>query len=135
MTPLRQTNDKRSATLVCLLVFLLVTGATADLVQGNDNDVDAINWAYQEALDDGFYFGTQENAQIYDLPLSYTFRSLENDDWGFELKFSITIGLYNIHSQEEEIDVSLLAIVPSIEFQFPVRNNWILMPVGHLRIG
>ena len=116
-------------------MFLLVTGATADLVQGNDDDGDAINWAYQEALDDGFYFGTQENAQIYDLPLSYTFRSLENDDWGLKLKFPITIGLYNIHSQEEEIDANLLALVPGIEFQFRVRNNWILMPVGHIGLG
>jgi hypothetical protein len=135
MTSLRQTNDKGSVTLVCLLLLLWVTGVTVDLAQGNDNDGDAINWAYQEALDDGFYFGSQENAQIYDLPLSYTFRSIENDDWGLELKFPITIGLYNIHSQKEEIDVNLLAVVPGIEFQFPVRNSWILMPVGHLGLG
>jgi hypothetical protein len=121
--------------LVYLLVLLWVTVVTVDLVEGKDNDGDAINWAYQEALDDGFYFGTQENAQVYDLPLSYTFRSLENEDWGLELKFPITIGIYNIESEKEDIDINLLAVVPGIEFQFPVRNNWILMPVGHLGLG
>ena len=121
--------------LICLLVLLWVTAVTVDLVEGKDNDGDAINWAYQESLDDGFYFGTQENAQVYDLPLSYAFRSLENDDWGLELKFPITIGLYNIESEKEDVDINLLAVVPGIEFQFPVRNNWILMPVGHLGLG
>jgi len=131
----RLLRKNRFGTLVCLLVLLWATGVSVDLVEGNDNDGDLINWAYQEALDDGVYFSAEENAQIYDLPFSYTLRSIKNDDWGLDLKFPITIGIYNIDSQKEEIDVNLLAVMPGIEFQIPIHNSWTLMPVGHFGLG
>jgi hypothetical protein len=99
------------------------------------DDVENINWAYQETLPDGLYFGTHENAQIFDLPLSFTLRHHKEKPWGVKLKVPITVGVYNLESEDARLDLNVLAFVPGLEFQIPVRDNWLLMPLGNFGIG
>ncbi len=105
------------------------------LAHGNEDDGDAINWAYQVTIMDGLNYSTQENAQIYDLPFSHTLRPIEKNPWGIRLKFPVTIGLYNIDSTEGAVDVNVLAVVPGVEFQYPLRDNWMLMPLFSFGFG
>lgn len=103
--------------------------------QSNNSERDTINWVYQSSIGGGVSIGTQENASIYKLPFSYRLRRLREYGWGLKLKFPLTVGLYNIEIEDRDIDLDVLAIFPGVEFQLPIRSNWILMPFLNFGIG
>lgn len=115
--------------------IFIMANIVAGIAHANDNDSNAINWAFQVGLGDGFSIGTQENANVYKLPFSYTTRHLRDYEWGLKLKFPLTVGVYNIETADKDIDLDVLAIVPGIELQIPVRDNWILIPLLNFGLG
>ncbi|MEN8780391.1 MAG: hypothetical protein ABF292_04710 [Desulfobacterales bacterium] len=94
-----------------------------------DHDSDRFNYGFLEQYRDGFYIGTNENASVYQLPLSFTVRNLRDYDWGLKLRFPVDIGIFNIDSGDGDIDFDLLSLSLGMELQFPVRDFWIVMPL------
>ncbi len=114
--------------------FILFTFFLYSINAGADEN-NQINWAYQVGVGDGISTGTQENANIYKLPFSYTIENFNDYDWQLKLNFPLTIGLYNIETEEQNIDLDFLAIIPGIELKIPLRDNWILMPLVNFGLG
>jgi hypothetical protein len=82
--------------------ILIMANIVAGIAHANDNDSNAINWAFQTSLGDGFSIGTQENANVYKLPFSYTTKHLRDYEWGLKLKFPLTVGVYNIETADKD---------------------------------
>jgi hypothetical protein len=123
-------NRNRSWYFYFILFVCFLNSINAGADENNQ-----INWAYQVGVGDGLSTGTQENANIYKLPFSYTIENFNDYDWQLKLNFPLTIGLYNIENEEQNIDLDFLAIVPGIELQIPLQDNWILMPLVNFGLG
>lgn len=119
--------------LYCL--FILLPGFLCVINSSASENTSQINWAYQAGMGDGISTGTQENANIYKLPFSYTFTDFNDRKWQLKLNFPLTIGLYSINTEEQSSDIDVLAITPGIEFQIPITDNWIIMPLMNIGIG
>jgi hypothetical protein len=109
------------------LNFFLVTNIFGTSL-ADETDSLSLNWAYQSGIGDGLFIATPENAHIYNLPFSYTFRNVDNQNWALEIKFPLTVGIYNIEASRREIDLDIMAVQPGVELQIPLRENWLLMP-------
>jgi hypothetical protein len=69
--------------------------------------------------------------------MSYTLRPVEDNNWGVKLKFPVTVGFFDFKARDiidpgPPDDVATISVLPGIEFQFPVHDNWFLMPFGDL---
>ena len=115
--------------------LLLLSLGTGTIVQADTDDADAINFAFQHALGDGFFFGSRENVEVFKIPVKHTVRRPEEKGWGLELKFPLTVGLYNLEVDDEDIDADLMAIVPGVELEFPVLDNWTVKPYADFGVG
>lgn len=114
--------------------FILFTFLLFAINAGADEN-NQINWAYQAGAGDGVSTGTDENANIYKLPFSYTIDDVTDHGWQLKFNFPLTIGIYNIKAEDENIDLDFLAIIPGIELHIPLRDNWILMPLTNLGLA
>jgi len=126
---IRKKIKQITGTVITLVVVVFSLYGYAKAAHAEDNDSDRFNYGFLEQYRDGFYIGTNENANIYQLPLSFTVRNLRDYDWGLKLKFPVDIGIFNIDSTNGDIDFDLLSLSLGLEFQFPVRDFWIVMPL------
>lgn len=115
---------------ICTSILALPTNGNA-----NETSSDSLNWAFQNSSGSGFSFNAQENAKIYKFPLSYKLRNPNEVDWLVKFNFPLTIGIYNIEVEDQDIDLNVLAVVPGIELHIPLRENWILIPQVNLGLG
>ena len=98
---------------------------------------DLANYAFAAHLGTGIYRASGRTVQIYSLPISYTLRPVEDNNWGVKLKFPVTVGFFDFKARDiidsgPPDDVATISVLPGVEFQFPVRDNWFLMPFGDL---
>jgi len=94
-----------------------------------------INWLYQVGVGDGIMTDTQENVNIYKLPFSYMFEDFNEKNWNLKLNFPLSIGVYSIEAEEQNIDLDFIAIIPGIELHIPLRENWVLIPLADFGFG
>jgi hypothetical protein len=118
-----------------LLLAVILSGMPVPPCVADDSEADAVNYAFQTTLSDGFFLGTTENANVYDLPISYFLRHPEIDSWGLKLKIPVTIALYNIETTAGDVDLDILAFVPGVELWIPVNDYWTLVPLGNFGVG
>lgn len=130
----RSINPSLDSLSVLLWIFFIIT-VTFGNAHADDVDSTSLNWAYQSGLQDGFFIGTQENAHIYKLPISYTLRDFNDHKWALKLKLPLTVGIYDIEAGNRNIDLNVMSVVPGIELQMPVNDNWILMPSVNFGFG
>jgi hypothetical protein len=126
---MRKKIKQIAGTFVTLVIVVLSPDGFSGTAHAEDSDSDRFNYGFLEQYRDGFYIGTNENANIYQLPLSFTVRNLRDYDWGLKLKFPVDIGIFNIDSSDGDIDFDLLSFSLGMELQFPVRDFWIIMPL------
>jgi hypothetical protein len=124
------------------LVFLSWVGATAVLAEETEPEEkrDPVNWAFASHLGTGIYTASGRTVQVYTIPLSYTYRSIEDNKWGLKVKFPISLGFYDFESKDIvetglPTDVSTMSILPGVEFEYPIRSNWSLIPFANLGMG
>jgi hypothetical protein len=121
-----------------LTLFLSIAGSGT--VEANDDDDGLIHYAFATFLGTGVYHTSGRTVQIYQLPMSYMLRDLENNNWGLLLRFPVTVGLFDFKF-DDILDFDLpdeletITFVPGLEFQFPVTDDWLLMPYGDFGFG
>jgi hypothetical protein len=91
------------------------------------------NWAFATEIGSGIYDISGRTLQVYQLPLSYTFRKPEGSRYGWRFTYPITFGFFSF-SPDDIIEsglsknVATLSVVPGVELLMPVRDNWLLRP-------
>ncbi|MBW2173014.1 MAG: hypothetical protein JRF69_13810 [Deltaproteobacteria bacterium] len=80
-----------SVVLMVLLFFGIgpTTALAIDLEGGEKKD--PINWAFAVHLGTGIYTASGRAVQVFTLPFSYTFRDVKDYNWGFKVKFPVTL--------------------------------------------
>ena len=124
-----------SGVLSAVLIALLSTTALAQ------TPTDAtLNYAFATQLGSGIYVVNGRTAQIYRLTVPITLRSTDDHKWGIELRLPLTFGFYNFDI-EDIIDkgfpdeLATLALVPTVVFQRPIRENWRIHPFVGAGVG
>ena len=122
----------KQAIFAFMIIFLLYPPGTS---RADDGDSQAINWALQNSLGAGVYIGDKENAKIYKLPLSYTFRDINEAGWALKFTLPVTIGIYDIKTTGGDIDLDVTSVVPGIELQIPLQDDWLFIPFAGFGAG
>lgn len=112
-----------SAILSCLLLW-----KNAAAVVPED-----VNYGFATYLGSGIYTAAGQDVQVYQIPLAYEFFSMDEKNWGLELTLPLTLGFYNFQLSDivEEgfpDDISTFSFVPGLQFQYPVTQQWQLLP-------
>ncbi len=97
------------------------------------SEIELINFAFGNYLGTGFYASGGGDVFILRIPLSTTLRPMTSNDPGWVITYPITVGVANI---EEITDgnlptldhVGTASIIPGVEFHYPARHNWRLIP-------
>jgi hypothetical protein len=129
--------------ILLLLVLLLEGTRTGSVLAQETEDEDKrepVNWAFATHLGTGIYTASGRAVQVYTLPFSHGFRDAKEYNWGLKVKFPVTLGFYDFELKdiiESGIpsDVTTLSILPGLELEFPIRENWSLMPFADLGAG
>ncbi len=98
------------------------------------------NYAFAPFIGSGIYATQNRTVTVFNIPLSYNLRSIEDDDWGLEIAAPLTIGLFNFDFGDFEIpdlreQLGTLSFVPGLHFHLPVSKQWILTPFVDLGVG
>lgn len=126
---------------IVVYVFVLWAGVGANGVLAQEIETeekeDLANYAFAAHLGTGIYRASGRTVQVYSLPMSYTLRPVEDNNWGVKLKFPVTVGFFDFKARDiidsgPPDDVATITVLPGVEFQFPLRDNWFLMPFGDL---
>lgn len=131
-----------SALLVPWLV-LAVFITPGRSVAGNSNAEELVNFAFARYLGTGYYSTDETDVFVMQLPLTYQLRPMTPDEFGIILRYPVTVGIANFDldfdgddSEEEKDlpdlpdldDVATISLVPGVELQFEVRDNWYVAP-------
>ena len=122
--------------LVSMLVLVLVLSIVLPVSKVGAEDtseIELINFAFANYLGTGFYASGGGDVFILRIPLSTTLRPMTSNDPGWVITYPVTVGVANI----EEITggnlptldhVGTASIIPGVEFHYPARHNWRLIP-------
>jgi hypothetical protein len=99
-----------------------------------------LNYVYAAELGFGGYSLGGLTAEVYELPLNYTFRGIGKDDWALKVLAPIQAGFYSLDvtdTDRERISFhqESLAFVPGAELQIPVSVNTVVKPFGQFGLG
>jgi hypothetical protein len=123
---------------IVLLVFMTCCGPA--LGRAADEEDSLPNYAFAAYLGNGIYSASGRSVRVYNLPLALTLRSLEDHRYGIKLKIPVSLGAFDfkaIDIIESGLpdSVETVSVVPGVEFQFSVREGWVLMPFLDLGAG
>jgi len=98
------------------------------------------NYAFSTQLGSGIYKSSGGTVQVYRVGGSFTLRSLVSDSWGLQFRIPVTFGFYNFKLSEVLESglpdrLATLALVPEVRFEFPLAENWQLMPFAAAGAG
>ena len=91
------------------------------------------NYAFATQLGSGIYTVAGRTLQVYRLPLSYTFRDVEEGRAIWRLTFPMTFGFYNFDRQDVVNsslgeDIATVSLVPGAECLVPLGGHFLLKP-------
>lgn len=109
-------------------------------ISEEESEVELINFAFSNYLGTGFYASGGGEVFILRIPLSTTIRPMTSNDPGWVITYPVTLGVANV---EEIVDgaipsldhVGTISIIPGIEYHYPVRHNWRLLPFFDLGLA
>ncbi len=98
------------------------------------------NYAFSTQLGSGIYKSSDGTVQVYRVGGSFTLRSLVSDSWGLQVRIPVTFGFYNFKLSDVlesglPDKLATLALVPELRFEFPLAENWRLMPFAAAGVG
>jgi hypothetical protein len=123
--------------LTTCLPGVLATPATGE--QPEDGSFN-LHYAFANQLGSGIYDVKGNTVQIYRLAGSLNLVSLEDHDYGLRLILPVTLGFFNFRIEDILVEgipdyLSSLTFVPTLEFTFRARSNWLLQPFLGAGVG
>ncbi|MFH1983100.1 MAG: hypothetical protein ABIL58_14755 [Pseudomonadota bacterium] len=125
--------------LVFTVVFFIFTGAACCRAEDSRRIV-RVNYVYAAQLGIGGYDVGGLSVQVFTLTLSHTVPIGDGDRWRLKLKAPISLGLYSFRGNDEDgtpiaVDQQTLALLPGLELQIPISDDWTLKPFADLGAG
>jgi len=110
-----------------ILLCLSIAGKSAASV------LEDVNYGFATYLGSGIYSAAGRDVQVYQIPFSYQFFTMNEKQWGLKLTLPVTLGFYDFKLSDvvEEgfpDDISTLSFVPGVQFQYPLTQYWHLLP-------
>lgn len=130
--------------LAMALALVLLAGsipghAQQPLPPGISSDGAPVHYAYATLFGTGIYSLDDRTVAVFRIPISWTFREPTKEKFGIKLKIPTAIGLHDYDPFENLIPAdeqfATLSIVPGIEMQFLVGDNWTVKPSAYLGLG
>jgi hypothetical protein len=126
----------------CTGVLLLVSGAARAQTSASPtlNRTVYLNYVYAAELGFGGYSLDGLTAQIYPLPLSYTFHDFLRNGWALKVLAPVEVGLYSLDvtdttGERISLNQQSVAVVPGAELQIPVGSRTVVKPFGQFGVG
>jgi hypothetical protein len=99
-----------------------------------------LNYVYAAELGFGGYSLDGLSAQVYTLPLDYTFPDVLRDGWELKILAPLELGLYSFKATDTDgerisLEQQSLAVVPGAELQIPVGSHTVVKPFGQFGVG
>ena len=99
-----------------------------------------LNYVYAAELGFGGYSLNGLTAQVYTLPLEYTFHDVARNGWALRILAPIQLGLYSLkvtdtNGERISINQQSVAVVPGAELEIPVGSRTVLKPFGQFGVG
>ena len=124
------------ANLIALPIFILLLCYTVNNTYAAEDDGGSFgltSFAFASYLGTGFYTTSGQNVFVLQAPFEHIIKEKTDAEAGWVLKLPITIGFINFESiQVEELpqlsDVGTITFLPGLEFQYPVTDNWTVIP-------
>jgi len=128
-------KPKPLATALILLFYSACLSA-----QESQEDVNIVNWYYSTMYGTGYYTVGDTKVAILNVPLSYAFKTIreKKDKYGIRLLAPVSLGFHSFDfNQILDLPdkVATLSVVPGIEFEYAVSENWHLMPYARIGAG
>ncbi len=126
--------------LICAAMTIYV-GKKVFPSELEDEDAHALNnYSYATTLDFGGYWTEDRAIRAFNIPFAFRLRSIKGDQWGIKLLLPVTVGVTDIdvrddEGNEESLDLRTITVVPGLEFEIPLRDDWTLKPFGQLGGG
>lgn len=90
-----------------------------------------VDWYYASTFGTGVYRIGDRTVSVLMLPLGYTLKPAEGDEWGVRLKLPVTAGFHSLSDPVNDVlerNIATLSAMPGIEFEREVARNWVLKP-------
>ena len=99
-----------------------------------------VNYVYAANLGFGGYSLAGLTADVFALPLGYTFHVGPENDWKLRLTLPIQLGLYQFCATDTDgtrikINQQSLAVLPGVELQVPITQRVVLKPFADIGFG
>ena len=123
---------------ICVAVALsLLTKSTFAQTPNTANRTVRLNYVYAANLGFGGYTLAGLTANVFTLPLGYTFPVGPDDDWRLRLKLPVQLGLYQFRATDTNgarisIDQQSLAVLPGFELELPVTAQTKVTPFAEI---
>ena len=113
---------------------------TARAQANNQNRTVTVNYVYAAQIGIGSYDLSGLSVRIFTLPLSDTFDVGPNGGWRLKVKLPINLGLYDFNAVDVDgtrisVHQQTLALIPGVELQIPVTDQWTLKPLADFGAG
>ncbi len=128
--------------IIAYIIFSIgLCFANESEVQDDENLVD---WAYAALLGTGIYKTSQRSVQVFSFPLRYTVRKPKAASWGLKVTFPVAFSFIDFRfndiieeglPEDFRLDLRTVSILPGLEFEIPIRDNWSIIPLGSFGFG
>ncbi len=126
-----------------LLVWLAMLSASEARAQTRDftqiNAERVIDWYYAATFGTGVYQIGDRTVLVARLPFGLRLRESDEDHWGIRLKFPVTVGVYRVPNQFEDVldrsNFAAVSVLPGVEFERQMSSQWVLRPTGSFGYG
>jgi hypothetical protein len=102
------------------------------VVQQRAQEVDHLfNWYYASVYGTGAYKIGEESVAVARLPLAYTARPANEEQWGFKLTLPVSVALAEFDLTDLDlgnVTTAGLSVLPGIEVEIPLSAAWTVRP-------
>jgi len=140
----RNGHRKRSARAAWVWLVVLSLGPrtvpAATPAPPSPNRTVNLNYVYAADLGFGGYSLSGLNAEVYTLPLEYTFHDVPRDGLALRALAPIQVGLYSLDVTDTDgthysLRQQSVALLPGLEVEIPVGSHTVVKPFGQFGVG
>jgi hypothetical protein len=96
------------------------------------------NWYYASVFGTGYYRIGEEQVAVVRVPLRYELRPASAEHWGIRLTLPVTAAFAQFDLRDFNLDrirTQGISVLPGIELEIPLREDWTLRPFANLGGG
>jgi len=124
---------------ILLFTMLSTTYAQQQLPSALSPEGDLVHYSFAALFGTGIYSLGDRTVAVLGIPISWTLREPKHDQYGIKLIVPTAVGFYDFNLFDDRVPThdhfATLSVVPGIELEFLVGDNWRVAPAVHLGAG